>query len=63
MMEAMRKMIASVLHSAFWRSNRRSKPSLQVKWLMPWVLFLIHRQSTKNACRSKLPMFGHKELP
>ena len=46
------------LHSAFCRSNCRSKPALKVKWLMPWELFLIHRQSTKNAFRSKLRMFG-----
>ena len=51
------------LHSAFCRSYCRSKPALQVKWLMPWKLSLIHRQSTMNAFRSKLPMFGHKELP
>ena len=51
------------LHGAFCRSNRRSKPTLQVKWVMLWELFLIHRQSTMNAFWFKLRIFGHKELP
>ena len=51
------------LHSAFCHSSRRSKPALQVKWVMPWELFLIHLQSTKNAFQSKLRMFGSRELP
>ena len=50
-------------HSAYCCSNRRSKPAVQVKWMMPWELFLIHRQSMKNAFQLKLRMFGHKELP
>ena len=51
------------LHSALCRSNCRSKPTLQVKWVVPRELFLIHTQSTINAFQSKLPMVQHKELP
>ena len=50
-------------HIAFRRSNRRSKPALQVKWLMPLERFLILGQSKKNAFRFKLRTSGHKDLP
>ena len=49
-------------HSAFRLTNCRSKQALQVKWVMPWELFVIHRQNTKNAFRFKLRLFVHKEL-
>ena len=39
-----------------------AKQPYKVKWVMPWELFLIHRQSTKDAFGSKLRMFGRKEL-
>ena len=44
------------LHRALHRSNLHSKPTLQVKRVMPLGLFLIHRQSTKNAFWYKLTM-------
>ena len=49
------------MHHAFRRSNRLSKGALQVKWVMPWESFSIHRQHTKDAFRFKLRTFGHKE--
>ena len=51
------------LHTAFCRSNRPRKLALQVKWVMPWELCLVHRKSTRNAFRSQLGTFEHKELP
>ena len=50
-----------LLHGAFCRGTRCSKLALQVKGLATCELFLIHGESTKNAFRSKLFMFGLKE--
>ena len=51
------------LQSAFQHTNGCSTPALQVKWLMPCELCLIHRKSTKDAFSSKLRTFGQKEVP
>ena len=51
------------LHSVFRRSHCCSKTTKQLKWWVPWELFLIHRQSKKNAIWFKLRIFGHQELP
>ena len=51
------------LHSTSRRRKHHNNTALQVKWVMPWQLLLIHRHRKKNAFRSEMHMFGHQELP
>ena len=52
------------LHMRAVQSHLRSAWLRQhMKWVMPWELFLIHRQSTRNAFQFKLRVFGCNELP